>query len=76
MEKGRVVKSLAGRDKGAFFAVVDFDNIYCFLVDGDLRKLEKPKKKKIKHVSETKIVLSNDCFLGNKRLKESLKRFA
>lgn len=48
--KGQVVYSKSGRDKRRPFIVVDFDGQYVYLVDGDLRKLEKPKKKKIMHV--------------------------
>lgn len=48
---GQVVKSRAGRDKGRVFLVLDIiDDQYVLIVDGDLRKLEKPKKKKIKHL--------------------------
>lgn len=48
--KGQVVYSKSGRDKRRPFIVVDFDGQYVYLVDGDLRKLQKPKKKKIMHV--------------------------
>lgn len=48
---GTVATSLAGRDKGRSFIIVDvFDENYVFLADGCLRKLEKPKKKKLKHL--------------------------
>jgi ribosomal protein L14E/L6E/L27E len=73
MEKGRVVKSLAGRDKGGFFVVVQFDGEFCFLADGKLRKLESPKRKKLKHVCVTKTVLDVDCLLGNRRLWVALR---
>ncbi|GHV29003.1 hypothetical protein FACS189481_0850 [Clostridia bacterium] len=76
IEKGRVVRSLAGRDKGHFFAVIEFDELYCFLVNGEMRKLEIPKKKKLKHVSLTKTVIDLDCFENNKKLKKALEGFA
>lgn len=44
--KGQIVFSKCGRDKGRAFIVYDFNEEYVFIVDGDLRKLEKPKKKK------------------------------
>ncbi len=58
IEIGRVVISAAGRDKGLPFAVVatEGDN-YVYLADGKFRKLGSPKKKKIKHVTETGLVL-------------------
>jgi ribosomal protein L14E/L6E/L27E len=49
--KGQVVKSRAGRDKGRIFLVLDIiDDENLLIVDGDLRKLDKPKKKKVKHL--------------------------
>jgi large subunit ribosomal protein L14e len=51
---GRVVRSKAGRDKGRFFLVVGVaDEEHLLIADGDLRKLEKPKKKKLKHLAVT-----------------------
>jgi len=48
---GQVVKSRAGRDKGRVFLVLEIvDDQHVLIVDGDLRKLEKPKKKKLKHL--------------------------
>ena len=48
---GQVVVSLAGRDKGrAFLVVREEDPNYVYLVDGTLRKLSAPKRKKRKHI--------------------------
>lgn len=48
---GQVVKSRAGRDKGKIFLVLEvLDDEHLLVVDGNLRKLDKPKKKKIKHL--------------------------
>lgn len=48
---GQVVKSKAGRDKSRVFLIVDIvDDSFVLVVDGDLRKLSSPKKKKIKHL--------------------------
>ncbi|MDD6799586.1 MAG: RNA-binding protein [Firmicutes bacterium] len=48
--EGSAVKSKAGRDKGRYFIVTAVSEDYVWLSDGMLRKLEKPKKKKKKHV--------------------------
>lgn len=49
---GQVVKSKAGRDKDKLFVVLSIvDESYVIVVDGKIRKLENPKKKKIKHLS-------------------------
>jgi len=51
---GSVVRSRAGRDAGREFLVVGIlDQEYVLLADGDLRKAERPKKKKVKHLSAT-----------------------
>lgn len=48
--KGQLVYSKCGRDARRLFIVIDFDEEYVFVVDGKLRLLSKPKKKKKKHV--------------------------
>jgi ribosomal protein L14E/L6E/L27E len=51
---GQVVYSKAGRDAGRKFVVIEIvDAFYVLLSDGDLRRIEKPKKKKIKHLKLT-----------------------
>lgn len=47
---GDLVVSRAGRDKGRPFVVLTCEEGFVYLVDGDLRRLEKPKKKKRMHV--------------------------
>lgn len=48
---GRIVVSKAGRDAGRRFIVVKvIDDLYVVVSDGDLRRVEKPKRKKIKHL--------------------------
>lgn len=56
---GCIVQSLAGRDKGMLFLVVGIEENYVYLVDGDLRKVENPKRKKIKHVELTRYFDAN-----------------
>ncbi len=51
LEIGQIVKSKSGRDKDRLFVVIEMiDEQYVSIVDGDLRKLEKPKRKKVKHL--------------------------
>lgn len=57
-EVGRVVQAKAGRDKDKTFMIYQrLDDDYVTIVDGETRKLEKPKKKKIKHLSLKPFVL-------------------
>lgn len=54
---GSVVLSTQGRDKGMYFLVVSVDKGFVFLADGGMRKLNAPKKKNVKHVSFSGVVL-------------------
>jgi ribosomal protein L14E/L6E/L27E len=55
---GRVCYSRQGRDKGRYFVVTEVvDGQYVMIADGVLRKLAKPKKKKLKHLSLKPAVL-------------------
>ncbi len=46
-----IVKSIAGRDKGAFFFVLRIEEDFLLLADGKRRKVETPKRKRKKHVA-------------------------
>ena len=43
---GQIVYSKAGRDQKRCFVVLKVEGEYVYLADGDLRKVETPKKKK------------------------------
>ena len=54
-----LVVSVSGRDKNRIFMVTEIiDSNYVLIADGMLRKLEKPKKKKIKHLEKSELVLN------------------
>lgn len=51
VEVGRVVCSTQGRDVGRYFVVAQVvDEQFVMLTDGDTRKLDHLKKKKLKHL--------------------------
>lgn len=51
---GEVVFSRAGRDGGRYYIVTEIvDDTFVKIADGDVRRLEKPKLKKIKHLKGT-----------------------
>ena len=54
---GSVVLSTQGRDKGMYFVVVSVGKDVVYLADGGMRKLNAPKKKNVKHVSHSGVVL-------------------
>ena len=49
IRRGDVVRSLAGHDKGTLFCVVDTQGDFLLLADGKERKINSPKRKRIKH---------------------------
>ena len=72
---GSVVKAQAGRDSGGFFAVVGLEEEYCFIADGKSRKLDRPKRKNIKHLSFTNSVIDLSE-ITDKKLRTALKQFS
>ena len=44
-----IVLSRSGRDAGKHFVVLAVEGEYLLLADGRVRKIEKPKRKKLKH---------------------------
>ena len=72
-----VVVSTAGRDQGEWFYVISEDPVYLFLANGKDRPLDKPKRKKRKHVqkvlrSETRVAAK--ILSGDKVLNGELRR--
>lgn len=51
---GMFAVSLAGHDKGQMYLVIREEGDMVYLVDGKIRKLENPKKKKKKHLQVVK----------------------
>lgn len=78
---GRVVVSKAGRDADKQFVIVSVLNEqYVNICDGDLRKIENPKKKKIKHLKFTNVyleeivqLLTNGEKVNNSRIRKFLQ---
>ena len=72
-----VVASTAGRDQGEVFYVIDEDPVYLMLANGKDRTLDKPKRKKRRHVqkvlrSETRV--ADKLRAGDKVLNSELRR--
>ena len=75
--KSDMIVSLAGRDKGQFFFVVDTDGDYVLIADGKGRRLEQPKRKKRKHVRklpQTDTRVAEKIRNGDKVLNSELRR--
>lgn len=79
---GQVVYSKCGRDKLNPFIVVSVDDEFVYICDGDLRKLQKPKKKKKKHIQITQKIdynikqkLENNEYLLDADIRKALSEF-
>jgi len=77
---GQVVRSKAGRDQGRYFIVVKKEGERVYLADGDLRRIEAPKKKNVKHIQVTNHVVSEIASkiesgqnLSNREIRRELK---
>lgn len=49
-ETGMMARSKSGHDAGKVYVITKVEEAYVYLVDGKVRTLDKPKKKKKKHV--------------------------
>ncbi len=80
---GQIVWSLAGRDKNRVYIVLQMhENGYVSIIDGDVRTIERPKKKKIKHLKvepdvleDIKIKLITKQRINNAEVRKLLSRY-
>ena len=78
---GDLVVSLAGRDKGKIFLVINVDDKSVFLINGKDRKISKPKRKNKKHIDrvlvagekELAIKIQKGEIVGNERIRRQIK---
>lgn len=74
---GQIVKSKAGRDKDKVFIVYQvIDECYVLVIDGNIRKLSSPKRKKVKHLIIYNTVLTEfaEMLQSNKNLNDAFVR--
>ena len=72
--KGQLVRSKAGRDKTRTLAVLAVEEQMLLLADGDLRKLDNPKRKK-QHVAPTTTVLENELLKSDQQLRDAIRAY-
>ena len=68
---GDYVESLRGRDTNNVYIVKQVDGEYIYLVDGKGKTVDKPKKKKIKHVK----LLNQNCKILAEKFANNLNVF-
>ncbi len=77
---GAIVYATAGRDKDRFFVVTAVEGDYAFISDGRTRKVDVPKKKKLKHLKGTKLFsedlrskLSDNQIISNSMIRKEIQ---
>jgi hypothetical protein len=77
---GCFATSIAGHDHNNIYVIIDADDEYVYLVDGKIRKVNNPKKKKLKHVQLIKRTddtiagrINNNVALSNEDIKYAIK---
>ena len=77
---GCFATSIAGHDHNNIYVIIDADDKYVYLVDGKIRKVNNPKKKKLKHVQLIKRTddtiagrINNNVALSNEDIKYAIK---
>ena len=72
IQKGSVVRSKAGRDKGIVFMVLSLDEDSAYIADGKKRKIEDPKRKKLKHLQGYNDILNIEGEITNSKVRKAL----
>lgn len=79
---GCFARSLAGHDKTEIYIIVGEEPGYVYLSDGKLKKVENPKKKKLKHIQSVKRAdaliaekLETQKELHNEDIKRAIKEY-
>ncbi len=73
---GRIVCSVAGRDKGCFMTVLEMEKGRALVCDGKQRPLERPKAKNMKHLKFTNSYLNEEQLATNRSLRRALKEYS
>ena len=82
LAKSNIVRSYAGRDKGKLVVVLAVEGEFLLLADGKARKVERPKRKKRRHVlfvsaEKTRLsekIISNET-ITNSELRRTLAAY-
>lgn len=67
---GNFARSLAGHDKDKVYIIIREDTDFVWLVDGDLRGLDHPKRKNKKHIQ----IIKSRTFAVEDSTNEEIKR--
>lgn len=79
---GQLVQSIAGRDSGKYFLIIGKSNGMINVADGKMRKVQRPKKKNVKHLKRYDLVaedlaekLRSNKGVTNSEVEKAIKNF-
>lgn len=79
---GQIVYSKSGHDKGDMQIVIAVEGDYVYLADGKRRTLQKPKRKKQKHVQPTNYVdeavaekIEQNAYILDADIRKTIKKY-
>lgn len=72
IQKGSIVRPIAGKDQDRFFVVIRTEGEWAYLSDGRKRTLSHLKKKKHRHLEVTGQELDLSAVTTNKQLRKAL----
>ena len=79
---GKFATSKAGHDKTKLYIIINEDLEYVYLFDGDLKPLDKPKKKSMKHfqiINKVDEIIQNKLetkqIIYNEDIKRAIKLY-
>lgn len=81
VKEGAFAKSKTGHDCSEIYVIIKCDDEYAYLVNGKTKPLDKPKKKKLKHIQfidymEPVIIEKiNNNLLNNEDIKKAIKNY-
>ena len=72
MNKGEVVMSAAGKDRGLAMVIWSVENGSVYVVNGREHRLEHPKRKNPRHLTETGFTVADTDMETNRALRRAL----
>lgn len=75
LKRGMVVRSKAGRDGDSFLVVLEVLNGFVLVADGKQRLIERPKRKNVKHIAITELIVKEEQLQTNRSIRHVLSDF-
>ncbi len=75
IKAGMLARSLAGHDKDSYYVIQKLEADFAWLVDGKTRTLEKPKKKKLKHLQLIKQEPAPDTLKDDPSIRRTIRSY-